>query len=137
MRGENRRVIGMYRRILAAIDGSPASADTLEQAVRLARELDADLYTISVQEWPRPLEVIGMEVEIPQTLHDEYFDECKYRIQCAAEEAGVRLKSTKVAKGIPGSRVTIMEGMGHFPMIENYPVFRNFLLPELQYMAVD
>jgi hypothetical protein len=28
-----------------------------------------------------------------------------------------------------------MEGMGHFPMIENYPVFREFLLPELDYMA--
>jgi nucleotide-binding universal stress UspA family protein len=95
----------MYRRILAAIDGSPASADTLEQAVRLARELDADLYTISVQEWPRPLEVIGMEVEIPQTLHDEFFDDCKYRIQCAAEEAGVRLKSTKVTKGIPATAI--------------------------------
>src|SRR5215204_3914424 len=102
---EFRRVIGMYRRILAAIDGSPASADTLEQAVRIARELDADLYTISVQEWPRPLEVIGMEVEIPQTLHDEFFDDCKYRIRCAAEEAGVRLKSTKVTKGIPATAI--------------------------------
>jgi hypothetical protein len=28
-----------------------------------------------------------------------------------------------------------MNGMGHFPMIENYPVFRNFLLPELEWMA--
>jgi hypothetical protein len=28
-----------------------------------------------------------------------------------------------------------MEGMGHFPMIENYPVFREFLLPELEFMA--
>ena len=70
---EFRRVIGMYGRILAAIDGSPASADTIGQAVRLARELDADLYTISVQEWPTPLEVIGREVELPQALQDEFF----------------------------------------------------------------
>ena len=28
-----------------------------------------------------------------------------------------------------------MEEMGHFPMIENYPVFRRFLLPELEWMA--
>jgi nucleotide-binding universal stress UspA family protein len=105
MRGEYRRVIGMYRRILAAIDGSPASADTLEQAVRLARELDVDLYTISVQEWPTPLEVIGREVEIPQALHDEFFDDCKHRIRSAAEEAGVRLKSTKVTKGIPATAI--------------------------------
>lgn len=95
----------MYGRILAAIDGSPASADTLEQAVRIARELDADLYTISVQEWPTPLEVIGMEVEIPQALHDEFFDECKDRIRCAAEEAGVRVKSTKVTKGNPAASI--------------------------------
>jgi pimeloyl-ACP methyl ester carboxylesterase len=40
-----------------------------------------------------------------------------------------------VAKAIPGSRLTIMKGMGHFPMIENYPVFRPFLLPELEFMA--
>jgi nucleotide-binding universal stress UspA family protein len=95
----------MYRRILAAIDGLPASADTLEQAVRIARELDADLYTISVQEWPTPLEVIGREVEISQALQDEFFDDCKYRIRCAAEEAGVRLKSTKVTKGNPATAI--------------------------------
>jgi pimeloyl-ACP methyl ester carboxylesterase len=41
----------------------------------------------------------------------------------------------EVAQSIPGSRLVIMENMGHFPMIENYPVFRNFLLPELEWMA--
>jgi len=39
------------------------------------------------------------------------------------------------ASAIPGSRLVIMDGMGHFPMIENYPVFRTFLLPELEWMA--
>ena len=39
-----------------------------------------------------------------------------------------------VAKAIPGSRMTIMKGMGHFPMIENYPGFKPFLLPELEFM---
>jgi len=38
------------------------------------------------------------------------------------------------AAAIPGARLVIMDGMGHFPMIENYPVFRNFLLPELEWM---
>jgi pimeloyl-ACP methyl ester carboxylesterase len=42
----------------------------------------------------------------------------------------------EVAKAIPGSRLVIMDGMGHFPMIENYPVFRRFLLPELDWMAL-
>ena len=41
----------------------------------------------------------------------------------------------EVAKSIPGSRLVIMEDMGHFPMIENYPVFRGFLVPELEWMA--
>ena len=41
----------------------------------------------------------------------------------------------QVANAIKGSRLVIMEGMGHFPMIENYSVFREFLLPELEYMA--
>jgi pimeloyl-ACP methyl ester carboxylesterase len=40
-----------------------------------------------------------------------------------------------VAKAISGSRLVIMERMGHFPMIENYPAFREYLLPELEYMA--
>jgi pimeloyl-ACP methyl ester carboxylesterase len=39
------------------------------------------------------------------------------------------------AAAIAGSRLVIMTGMGHFPMIENYPVFRTFLLPELEWMA--
>ena len=39
-----------------------------------------------------------------------------------------------VAAAIAGSRMTIMQGMGHFPMIENYAGFRPFLLPELDYM---
>jgi hypothetical protein len=27
-----------------------------------------------------------------------------------------------------------MKGIGHFPMIENYPLFRGYLLPELDFM---
>ena len=41
----------------------------------------------------------------------------------------------EVAQSIPGAHMVIMDGMGHFPMIENYPVFREFLLPELDWMA--
>src|SRR5262245_62068247 len=40
-----------------------------------------------------------------------------------------------VAKSVPGTRLTIMKGMGHFPMIENYPVFREYLMPELAFIA--
>jgi pimeloyl-ACP methyl ester carboxylesterase len=40
-----------------------------------------------------------------------------------------------VANAIPGARFRLMKGMGHFPMIENYPAFREHLLPELEVMA--
>ncbi len=40
-----------------------------------------------------------------------------------------------VARSIPGCRYTLMQGIGHFPMIENYPLFRTYLLPELDHMA--
>jgi hypothetical protein len=30
-----------------------------------------------------------------------------------------------------------MQGIGHFPMIENYAHFRRYLLPELDIMAAD
>lgn len=38
----------------------------------------------------------------------------------------------EVAAAIPGARVTIMPGIGHFPMIENYPLFRRYLLDALE-----
>jgi pimeloyl-ACP methyl ester carboxylesterase len=41
----------------------------------------------------------------------------------------------QVAAAIPGSRMVIMTGIGHFPMIENYTRFREFLLPELAVMS--
>lgn len=40
-----------------------------------------------------------------------------------------------VANAIPGARFRVMRGIGHFPMIENYPAFRPFLLRELAAMA--
>jgi pimeloyl-ACP methyl ester carboxylesterase len=43
--------------------------------------------------------------------------------------------SEAVAAAIPGSRLTIMQGMGHFPMIENYATFRPYLLAALEHVA--
>jgi pimeloyl-ACP methyl ester carboxylesterase len=43
--------------------------------------------------------------------------------------------SQDVADAIPGSRFTVMDGIGHFPMVENYPLFRRCLLPALDFMA--
>ena len=40
-----------------------------------------------------------------------------------------------VAAAIPGSHYRLMKGMGHFPMIENYPGFRPYLLDALDHIA--
>ena len=40
-----------------------------------------------------------------------------------------------VAASIPGARLTIMQGMGHFPMVENYPAFRPYLIEALDHVA--
>ena len=40
-----------------------------------------------------------------------------------------------VAASIPGSALTIMKGMGHFPMIENYRDFRAYLLDVLKHVS--
>ena len=43
--------------------------------------------------------------------------------------------SAAVAAAIRGSRLTIMKGMGHFPMIENYQGFRPHLLAALEHVS--
>lgn len=43
--------------------------------------------------------------------------------------------SEQVAAAIKGSRYTMMKGMGHFPMIENYPDFRPYLIEALDHVA--
>ena len=39
------------------------------------------------------------------------------------------------ANAIAGARFTVMEGIGHFPMVENYERFRPYLLAELESMT--
>ncbi len=40
-----------------------------------------------------------------------------------------------VASAIAGSRYTLMKGMGHFPMIEDYAGFRPYLLDALTHVS--
>ncbi|MED5579327.1 MAG: alpha/beta hydrolase [Nitrospinota bacterium] len=40
----------------------------------------------------------------------------------------------KVAEVIEGVRFIVMEDMGHFPTTENYPVFKKYLIEELDFM---
>jgi pimeloyl-ACP methyl ester carboxylesterase len=50
----------------------------------------------------------------------------EYDYSCTPEE------TLAVARSIPGCDVTIMKGLGHFPMSENPQVFLDYLLPVLQ-----
>ena len=43
----------------------------------------------------------------------------------------------RVVKSIPDVRYTLMRGIGHFPMVENYPVFRPHLLDALAHVVPD
>ena len=40
-----------------------------------------------------------------------------------------------MAAAIPGARLTIMPGMWHFPMVENYRAFRPYLIGALDHVA--
>ena len=42
----------------------------------------------------------------------------------------------EVARQVPGAQTLIMDGLGHFPMSEDYPRFRASLLPVLRAAAV-
>jgi pimeloyl-ACP methyl ester carboxylesterase len=42
--------------------------------------------------------------------------------------------SRATADGIPGARFAEMKGIGHFPMSENYPVFRPYLLDAIAHI---
>ena len=50
----------------------------------------------------------------------------EYDFSCTPED------TKRTGRAIAGSEVTIMKGLGHFPMSENPAHFRNYLLPVLQ-----
>jgi pimeloyl-ACP methyl ester carboxylesterase len=49
----------------------------------------------------------------------------EYDYSCSPQD------TQEVAAGVPGCQVTIMTGLGHFPMSEDYASFREYLLPTL------
>lgn len=67
----------------------------------------------------------GRETEIDTTRCPVYMLTGEYDYACSPEE------SAATAGRIPGAKFTEMKGIGHFPMAENYPFFRDYLLPVL------
>jgi pimeloyl-ACP methyl ester carboxylesterase len=68
----------------------------------------------------------GREGQIDTSKCPVYLLTGEYDYACAPEE------TDSTAAAIPGAHSTMMEGIGHFPMTENYPLFRRYLLPILR-----
>ncbi len=107
----------MRRRILVAVDGSEVFDRSLTRAAELAQVLDAELHTITVQKQRPAFETIAMEVELPQAELDRYFSEVEYQIRRAAEEAGIRIASTKMIKGNPANEILRYINELHFDFV--------------------
>jgi len=80
-----------------------------------------DTYFYSV-DW----DLRGREGEIDTRRCPVYLLTGEYDYACTAQE------SAATAAAIPGANFRKMEGIGHFPMAENYPRFREYLIPVLR-----
>ena len=85
----------MFNRILAAIDGSPASEKVLAAAVDLATRYQAELIALSVAEMP---EVVAMvdEVDEMRQSADNYFRQIGEAAVQYAQSRGVKLRNVVV-----------------------------------------
>jgi pimeloyl-ACP methyl ester carboxylesterase len=68
----------------------------------------------------------GQEAEIDTVRCPVHMLTGSYDYACAPAD------SASTAAAIPGAEFTEMPGIGHFPMSENYPLFRTHLLPVLE-----
>lgn len=83
-----------------------------------------DLYFYSVDG-----DVSGRLAEIDTARCPLYMLTGEYDYSCTPEA------SRETAARIPGAELTIMEGLGHFPMSEDPEKFRGYLLPVLERIA--
>lgn len=71
----------------------------------------------------------GREKEIDTKKCPVYMMTGEYDHACTPAE------SRETARKIPGAEFTEMKGLGHFPMAENYPLFREYLATILERIA--
>lgn len=77
----------------------------------------------------------GREYDMRDKLKEIDTSKCKVSILSGEYDYSATPEMSKfVADGIKGSRFVFMKGMGHFPIIEDYPTFKPFVMPELDYM---
>lgn len=80
-----------------------------------------DTYFYSV-EW----DLRGREGELDTNRCPVFLLTGEYDYACSPGE------SEATAEAIPGARFTKMQGIGHFPMTENYELFKDYLMPVLE-----
>ena len=72
----------------------------------------------------------------PKTGADRHRQQCPVALLTGEFDYSCRPEDTRAtAAAIPGATATIMPGLGHFPMSENYPALKPHLLPVLEAMA--
>ncbi len=103
----------MFRKILIANDGSEGAARALSAAIKLAKEQEAELHMISVEEMPRfPASVDEIIEEKAEANH--VYEGVMSRAVAQAKAAGVALTPHAVV-GHPVSRIAEFigqEGIG-------------------------
>ncbi len=80
-----------------------------------------DTYFYSV-DW----DLRGRESELDTSKCPVFLLTGDYDYACSPDE------SEATAEAVPGAKFTKMRGIGHFPMTENYNLFRSYLLPVLE-----
>jgi nucleotide-binding universal stress UspA family protein len=113
--------MGIFGRILAATDFSPASAPAVAQAVRLAGEVGAELTLVHVYEPPGAasfgsyIASPGLYDEIEQALRAGAEKSLAPLVK-AARKQGVRV-TAQVLRGIPHSGITEAAAANHADLI--------------------
>jgi nucleotide-binding universal stress UspA family protein len=85
----------MFNKILAAIDGSPASEKALVAAVDLATHYQAELIALSVAEMPEVVAMVDEVDELRQSA-DDYFRKIGEAAVEYARSRGVKLRNVVV-----------------------------------------
>jgi nucleotide-binding universal stress UspA family protein len=105
----------MFRKILIANDGSEGAARALSAAIKLAKEQDADLHMISVEELPRfPASVDELIEEKSEANH--VYEAVISRAMAQAQAQGVKL-TPHVVVGHPVSTISDFVASGRFDLL--------------------
>ncbi len=83
----------LYHRILVPIDGSPGASKALRKAILLARDHDAEIAALSVEERPPRYAATVGEVEAEKQRQDAYFAWVQGEAVALAREQSVALKT--------------------------------------------